>query len=76
MKFEIKKKLPKIEVKLVQIIQNLLFFVFFLSSVSLHYLFFINRIFKLMYLIDFNILNLMICLTLHINCKYIIIFIG
>ena len=33
-------------------------------------------IFKLMYLIDLNILNLMVCLTLHINCNYIIIFIG
>ena len=35
-------------------------------------------IFKLMYLIDlnFHVLNLMIYLTLHINCNYIIILIG
>ena len=28
-------------------------------------------IFKLMYLIDLNVLNLMVCLSLHINCNYI-----
>ena len=65
-------KLPKIEVKLVQIIQNLRFFVFFLSSMSLYlYLLFINMIFKFMHLIDLNVLNLMVCLTLHIDCNYI-----
>ena len=33
-------------------------------------------IFKLMYLLVLNVLNLMVCLTLLINCNYIIIFIG
>ena len=27
-------------------------------------------IFKLMYLIDLDVLNLMVCLTLHINCMH------
>ena len=30
----------------------------------------------IIYLIDLNVLNLMVCLSLHINCNYIIIFIG
>ena len=32
--------------------------------------------FTIMYMIDLNVLNLMVCSILHINCNYIITFIG